>query len=66
VKLYEFDKCLVYHLLLKVTDRHVKLGVQRQMKVNMAAQVTSSSVAAAFNALVTTGNYNCIVSLNGT
>jgi hypothetical protein len=35
------------------------------MKVNLAAQVMSSSVAAALNALVTTGKYNCIVSLNG-
>jgi hypothetical protein len=27
LKLYEFDKCHVYRLLPKVTDRHVKLGV---------------------------------------
>jgi hypothetical protein len=64
LKLYEFDKCHVYRLLPKVTDRHVKLGVESQMKVNLAAQIISSSVTAAFNALVTTGNYNCIVSLN--
>jgi hypothetical protein len=55
----------VYRLLPKVTDRHVKPDVQRQMKVNLAAQVMSSSVATAFNALVTTGNYNSIVSVNG-
>jgi hypothetical protein len=65
LKSHVFKKCLVYRLLLKVTDRHVKLGVQSQMKVNLATQVMSSSLAAAFNALVTTGKYNCIVSLNG-
>jgi hypothetical protein len=27
LKLYEFDRCHVYRLLPKVTDRHVKLGV---------------------------------------
>jgi hypothetical protein len=52
LKLYQFDKYLVYCLLSKVTDRHVRPGVQSQMKVNFAAQVMSSNVAAAFNALV--------------
>ena len=46
-KLYEFDRCLVYHLLPKVTDRHVRPGVQSQMQVNLAAQIMSSSVVAA-------------------
>jgi hypothetical protein len=65
LKLYEFDKCLLCPLLPKVTDRHVRPGVQSQMKVNLAARVMNRSVAAAFNAVVTTGQYNCIESLNG-
>jgi hypothetical protein len=65
LKLYEFDKCRVYCVLPKVTDRHVRPGVQSKMKVNLAAQVMSSSVAAVFSVLVTTGKYNCFVSLNG-
>jgi hypothetical protein len=65
LKLYEFDKRLVYHLLPKVTDRHVKFVVQNQMKVNLVTKVMSSSVAAAYNVVVRRGQYNCIVSLNG-
>ena len=64
LKLYQFDKYLVYCLLPKVTDRHVRPGVQSQMKVNFAAQVTSSNMAAAFNALVTARKYNWFVNLN--
>jgi hypothetical protein len=65
LKLYEFDKCRVYRLLPKVTERHMRPGVKSKMKVNLAAQVMSSSVAAVLSVLVTTGKYNCIVSLNG-
>jgi hypothetical protein len=54
-QLYEFDKHLVYHLLPKVTDRHVKLDVQSQMNVNLAAQVMSRGVAATLNTLATAG-----------
>jgi hypothetical protein len=66
LKLYEFDKCLVYHLLPKVTDSHVKPGAQSKRKVNPAAQVMSSKVAAYVNFLVSAGKYNCIASSNGT
>jgi hypothetical protein len=49
-------------VLPKVTDRHVRPGVQSKMKVNLAAQIMSSSVVAIFSVLLTTGKYNCIVS----
>jgi hypothetical protein len=38
----------VYRLLPKVTDRHVKPGVQRQMKVNLAAQVNEQQCGSSF------------------
>ena len=55
LKLYEFDKHNVHHLLPKVTERHIKPGTQNMMKVSLAVQVMSSAMAAAINSLVTVG-----------
>ena len=66
LKLYEVGKHNVYHLLPKVTKRHIKPGGQKTIKVGLAAEVMSSTVAAAINTLVTVGKDNGTVSLNGT
>ena len=60
LKLYEVEKRSVYRLLPKVTERYIKSSGQNTMKVCLAAQVTSSAVAAAINTLVTVGKDNCI------
>jgi len=49
----------VYRLLPKVTERHIKPSGQDTVKVNLAAQVMSSTVAAAISTLVTVGKDNC-------
>jgi hypothetical protein len=64
LNLYEVDKRNVYHLLSKVTERQMKPGARSAMKVSMAAQVMSSTVAAAINTLVTVGEDNCTVSFS--
>jgi hypothetical protein len=46
LKTYESDK-LLYHLPHNVTDRHLKPFAQDAVKVGLAAQAMSSSVAAA-------------------
>jgi acyl-coenzyme A thioesterase PaaI-like protein len=56
----------MYHLLRKVTERHIQLGGQNTMKFSVAAQVMNSTVAAAISSLVTVGKYNSTVSLNDT
>jgi hypothetical protein len=66
LKMYEVDKHNVCHLLPKVTERHIKPGTQNMMKVSLAAQVMSSTVAAALNCLVTVGKENYAMSLNDT
>jgi len=49
----------VYRLLPKVTERHIKPSGQDTMKVSLAAQVMSLTVAEAINTLVTVGKDNC-------
>jgi hypothetical protein len=44
----------------------VKPCAQNAMNVSLSVQVVSSTVAAAFNALVTVGEDNCTVSWNVT
>jgi hypothetical protein len=66
LKLYKVDKHNVYHLLPKVTERCIKPGTQNMMKVSLAAQVVSSTMAAAINSLVTVGKENYAMNLNGT
>ena len=48
----------MYRLLPKVTERHIKPSGQDTMKVNLSAQVMSSTVAAAISTLVTVGKDN--------
>lgn len=55
VKLYEHDKRCVYRLLPRVTDSHMNTAGQSSMKVNLAAQLMSSSVAAGINLLMVAG-----------
>jgi len=55
----EVEKRNVYRLLPKVTERHIKPSGQYTMKGSLAAQVMSSTVAAAINTLVTVGKDNC-------
>ena len=56
LKLYELDKQnVLYCQLCKVTDRHLKYFAQDAMKVSLAAQVMSSTVAAAIDTHVTAG-----------
>jgi hypothetical protein len=43
LKLYEIDKCNVYCLLPKVTERHMKPLALTGMKVNLAVQVTKNT-----------------------
>jgi hypothetical protein len=66
MKLYEVEKCNVYHLLPKVTERHIQLGGQNTMKFSVAAQIMNSTVAAAISNLGTVGKDNSTVSLNDT
>jgi len=49
----------MYRLLPKVTERYIKPSGQDTMKFTLAAQVMSSTVAAAINTLVTVGEDNC-------
>jgi len=56
--LREVEKRNVYRLLPKVTERHIKPSGQDTMKVNLSAQVMSSTVAAAISTLVTVGKDN--------
>ena len=53
LKLYEVEKRNMYHLLAKVTQRHIQHGGQNTMKVNLAAQIKNSTVAPAVITLVT-------------
>ena len=57
LKLYEVEKRNVYRLLPKVTERHIKPSGQDTGY--LAAQVMSSTVAAAVSTLVTVGKENC-------
>jgi hypothetical protein len=59
LKLYEVEKRKVDRLLPKVTDRHIKPVGQNAMKVSLAAQVMSSTVAAAISTLVTVRKDQC-------
>jgi len=60
LKVYELDKQnALYRQLCKVTDRHLKPFAQDAMKVSLAAQVMSSTVAAAIDTHVTTGKEKC-------
>jgi len=60
LKVYELDKQnVLYCQLCKATDRHQKPFAQDAMKVSLAAQVMSSTVAAAIDTHVTAGKEKC-------
>jgi hypothetical protein len=60
LKVYELDKQIVlYRVMRHVTDRHLKPFAQDAMKVSLAAQVMSSTVAAAVDTHVTAGKEKC-------
>jgi hypothetical protein len=48
LKPYEVDRCNVYCLLPKVTERHIKPGAQN-VKVSLAKHVMSSAVGKGIN-----------------
>lgn len=64
MKLYNADKPNVYHLLPKGTEGCRKPCAQRVIKVSLAVQFMSITVAAAINTLVAVGKDNCTVNLN--
>jgi hypothetical protein len=56
LEVYEIDKQnVLYRQLHNVTDRNLKPFAQDAMKVSLAAQVMSTSVAAAIDTHVTAG-----------
>ena len=58
--MYEIDKQnVLYHMLHNVTDRHVKRFARDAMKVSLAAQIMSSTAAAAVDTHVTAGKEKC-------
>jgi hypothetical protein len=60
LKVYELDKQnVLYRVMRHVTDRHLKPFAQDAMKVSLAAQVMSTSVAAAIDTHVTAGKEKC-------
>jgi hypothetical protein len=60
LKEYELDKQNVLYCVMRhVTDRHLKPFAQDAMKVSLAAQVMSTSVAAAIDTHVTAGKEKC-------
>ena len=60
LKVYELDKQnVLYRVMHHVTDRHLKPFAQDAMKVSLAAQVMSTSAAAAIDTHVTAGKEKC-------
>jgi hypothetical protein len=59
--LSELDKTTLFCLLYKLTDTHLNPTAQSAMKVNLAAQVMSHTVAAGLSTLVATGKDHCTV-----
>jgi hypothetical protein len=60
LKLYEIDKQnVLYRLLHDVTNRRLNPIAQDAMTVSLAAQVMSSTVAAAIDTQVIAGKENC-------
>jgi len=60
LKVYKLDKQnILYRQLCQVTDRHLTPFAQDALKVSLAAQVMSSTVAAAIDTHVTAGKDKC-------
>jgi hypothetical protein len=59
---YQIDKQnVLYRVLHKLTDRHLKPFAQDAMRVSLAAQVMSNTVAAAIDTHVTAGKEKCFI-----
>jgi hypothetical protein len=63
LKLYELDKPNRFRPLYKLTDTHLNPVAQSAVKVSLAAQVMSHTVAADLNTLVSAGKKHCIQSV---
>jgi hypothetical protein len=61
LKLYELYKARLFRQLYKLTDTHLNPTAQSTMKVSLAAQVMSHTVAASLKTLVATGKNHCTV-----
>ena len=59
-KLYEQDRLFVIRRLAKLTDDHLAPVAQCAMKVSLAAQVMSYTVAAALYTEATCGKEQCL------
>ena len=59
-KLYEQEKHFKICRLYKLTDDHLALVTQCAMKVSLAAQVMSNTVAAAIYSVVSYGKEQCL------
>jgi hypothetical protein len=58
LKLYELNKPSPFRQLYKLTDTHLNPTAQSAMKLNLAVQVISHTVAPSLNAVVATGKDN--------
>jgi hypothetical protein len=60
LKVYDNDKQhMLYYLLHNMTDRHLKPITQDAMKVSLAAQIMSCTLAAAVDTHVTANKEKC-------
>ena len=62
----EFDRRVVYCLLLTVTERHMKPCTQSAKAVSLSVPIISGTQTAAINTVVTVSKDNCTVSLSDT
>jgi hypothetical protein len=61
LKLYELDKPRPFRQLYKLTGIHLNPTAQSSLKMSLAAQVMSHTVAARLSAVVATGKDHCTV-----
>jgi hypothetical protein len=61
LQLYELDKPRPFRQLYKLRDTHLNSSVQSSMKVYLDARVMSHTFAASLNAIVATGEDQCIL-----
>jgi hypothetical protein len=64
VKLYQCDKHRLIRMLYKLTDTHLSPATQCAMKVNLAAQVMSHTVAVGIYSLLSEGKEHCLHSFS--
>jgi hypothetical protein len=59
LNVYKWDKQKIVRLLYKLKDVHLAPVAQDKMKVSLAAQVMSHTVAATLNSFACTGKEHC-------